>query len=140
MRQGSTAGQASFEAAWVFALLFLVLIPMIFVFQRYAAGLSQEIAAQQVVVIGNNIVASAETVYYLGEPSRLTLYETFPPGILNLTLLGANELVFTLAGSGEVVFLAPVGLQGSFGASAFSPGEKRISVEASGSAVNITIR
>ena len=146
MRHLWTAGprvrraQASFETMSVFALLFIILIPVLLVFYTYAGGAVVQMRQTQIAVIGNDIIAAAEEVHYIGVPSRYTLLETFPSGIENMSIMG-RELVFTLTEGGEMAFLTSndVNIRGSFEKSDYTAGEKTILLEAQEGAVNISI-
>ena len=124
------SGQASFEAIAVLSLLFVILLPVIVVLYSYVGKTANSMRNTQLDVIGNDILSAAETTYYLGSPSRLTLEETFPAGITNLSILGGRELVFTMQDAGEIVFFSDVPLEGTFSKEHFSPGDKSILLEA----------
>lgn len=137
-------GQASMETLSIFALLFIILIPVLFVFYTYASSAGDQMRQNQIMVIGNDIVAGAETVHYLGQPSRIMLTETFPSGIIGLNASG-SELWFRLSEGGEMSFFSEVPLSGSFEKEDYSQGEKNILLQAGqdkdGKAkVDITIR
>lgn len=129
MRRGRS-GQASFEAIAVLSLLFVILLPVIVVLYTYTGRMGNQMRDTQLDVIGNDILSAAETTYYLGPPSRLTIEETFPAGIESLIIQGRTELVFNVAGAGEIVFLSDVPLEGSFSEEHFSAGDKSILLEA----------
>ena len=127
--------QASIEYLVVFSLGFLILIPMVYMFYSYSTKSSEQIMTSDIAVIGNDIVNAAESVYYMGRGSRLTLEETMPEGITNIYLISdwandINELVFELGGNHSMAFFCNVNINGSFNFSAYSPGSKRIRVEA----------
>ncbi len=135
---GARRGQASMETLSIFALLFIILIPVLFVFYSYTSSASDQMRQSQIMVIGNDIVAGAETVHYLGEPSRIMLTETFPSGIIGLNASG-TELWFRLSEGGEMSFFSEVELEGSFDRADYSQGEKNILLQAGQDKVNITI-
>ena len=130
--------QASMETLSIFALLFVILIPVLFVFYTYTTSANDRMRQNQIAVIGHGIVAGAETVRYLGEPSRILLIETFPSGISGLNASG-NELWFQLSNGGEMVFFSEVNLEGNFDKADYSQGEKNILLQAGPDTVNITI-
>lgn len=134
-------GQASMETLSIFALLFIILIPVLFVFYTYASSASDQMRQNQIAVIGNDIVAAAETVHYLGQPSRIMLTETFPSGISGLNASG-SELWFRLSEGGDLSFITSseeIKLEGSFEGADYSQGEKNILLQAGQDKVNITI-
>ncbi len=134
--------QASFETLAVFALLFVVLIPILFVFYSYSVGTAERMRVTQLTVIGSDIMAAAETVYYLGEPTRLTLVESFPSGITGMTVSTGgelSELVFELNSGGDAAFFAEVPVQGDFEEWHWTQGEKLILLQAESDYVTIQI-
>lgn len=136
--RGMRRAQASMETLSIFALLFIILIPVLFVFYSYASSAHDQMRQSQIAVIGNDIVAGAETVHYLGEPSRILLIETFPSGIIGLNA-SRSELWFRLSKGGEMVFFSEVNLEGSFDKADYSQGEKNILLQAGEDKVTITI-
>ncbi len=134
-KKGNKRVQASIEYIIVFSLAFIVLLPMIYMFQGYSTKSSEQIVTSNIAVIGNDIVNAAESVYYMGSDSRLTLDETMPEGIKNITLTrdwdkGINEVVFELRNNNTIAFFCNVNIDGSFDTSDFSAGLKRVRVEA----------
>ena len=127
--------QASIEYLIVFSLAFIVLLPMIYMFHSYSTKSSEQIVTSNIAVIGNDVVNAAESVYYMGRGSRLTLDETMPEGITNIYLIsdrvnGINELVFELRNNNTMAFFCNVNINGSFDTFDFSQGLKHIKVEA----------
>ena len=121
-----------------------ILIPIIFVFYSYSQGTTWGISTSRINNIGNSIVTSAESVYYLGEPSRITIRETMPRGIKNLTILydpdeHNSELVFLLEDRSEMPFSSNVNITGKFNQSDFTEGMKEIEIESKGNYVLISI-
>ena len=126
--------QASIEYLIVFSLAFVVLLPMVYMFHSYSIKSSEQIETSNIAVIGNDIVNAAESAYYMGRGSRLTLEETMPEGITNITVLkdwskGINEFVLEYRGQEQMAFFCNVNINGSFDAYDLSPGLKHITVE-----------
>jgi uncharacterized protein (UPF0333 family) len=126
-----SSGQASTEYLVVFALVFVVLVPMMYYFQAYSEEAKDQIVAGQVRVIGTDVVSAAETVYYMGEHARLTVRATMPEGVEDIYVIdswssGANEIVFNLSDGSELGFPSSVNINGSFNETQWSPGLKKI--------------
>lgn len=126
--------QASFEYLAVFSIGLLLLLPMVYMFQRYSAQSVETIQQNKIATIGQDIVNTAETVYYMGLPARLTIQEDFPTGITNLSLLSnwsqnVNILTFTFSGGKNLSYFCGVNLNASFNQSSYSAGIKNILLE-----------
>lgn len=108
-------GQVATENILMVAIGFLILIPMIALFYDYSTDQTDEIMAHQVGKVGREIVDNAETVYYMGEPSRIALDVSFPDSIQKIEIVGDRELVFYLGASfSESPYYADVKLDGVF--------------------------
>ncbi|MFH1398938.1 MAG: hypothetical protein ABIG95_02410 [Candidatus Woesearchaeota archaeon] len=126
--------QASIEYLTVFSLVFVILIPTVYVFQDYSARSSKSIVDDQVRIIGNDIVNAAETAYYMGQPSRLTLEETMPRGIalINITSDWSNnynEIMFVMDDGRALSFFCSVNINASITQEDYSAGLKYVVVE-----------
>ena len=93
--------------------------------------------------IGRNIVHDAESIYYLGPPSKVTREENMPEGVVSIEILQdpsvtAYELVFHLADDNSVVIPANVPINGTFGEESTTKGLKLIGIQSMGGYVNIT--
>src|SRR4030042_6530915 len=93
--------QAAMEYLMVIALVTALIIPATFIFYRYSQGSNERIKSGQIEKMGNDIIDSAETIYYLGYPSRQEIDEQMPEGVYNITIFNdwnaepkVNELVF----------------------------------------------
>ncbi len=138
-------GQSSFEHVMMIAIAMLVLIPVIYMFYSYSKSSTAEIRDASIMNVGRKIINNAESIYYLGEPSRTTLEDSFPDGISNITILGNStldvyELVFTLDMNNSLVLSSDVPINGTFDDASVSQGIKNILIESKGSYVNITIK
>jgi hypothetical protein len=108
-------GQVATENILMVAIGFMVLIPLIALFYDYSTDQTDEIMAQQVGKVGREIVDNAETVYYMGEPSRIALDVSFPDTIKSIQIVNDRELVFYVGASfSEAPYYADVKLDGVF--------------------------
>ncbi|MFQ5474608.1 MAG: hypothetical protein ACE5DM_02110 [Candidatus Nanoarchaeia archaeon] len=114
-----------------------IVIPMTMIYITYSDQSEDQIISNQVFTIATRIGDTAETVYYLGEPSKTTLRAYFPKNINNITI-GNYEIVFfvrTKNGIDEVVVSMPVNVSGSLSQTS---GIHNIKIEAQGDAVQIS--
>jgi len=133
--------QFAMEYVLVIGVLFLLLVPGIFLYYSYSQSSLEQIGTARFTDIGNAIVNNAENSYFLGKGSKITLDISMPSGIDNL---GINcktdynppkycEITFT-QGSNEIVFStqAPLKIKGktgypvSFEPAQYSGGAKKI--------------
>lgn len=124
----------------VVAVITVIVIPTIWIFYSYSQSSTTQLRTSQVEKIGNDIVNNAEKVYYMGVPSKITLEETMPDGVKNITIISdwaatppINELVFYVKSDGkisEAVFSSKVNINGTFSLEAFSQGVKKVVLEA----------
>jgi len=130
-------GQLSMEYLTIVAFVAAIVLPMMVIFITYSDQTEDELVSNQVASIAKKIGDTAESVYYLGEPSKTRLRTYFPQNIDNITV-GGREIVFfvkTKAGLDEVVVSMPVNVTGSLSPTS---GIHHISIEATGFQVQIT--
>jgi len=144
MRIRSNKSQSSVEYLMIIGIALFVFVPLAYVFYSYSQGTTEGIALSRITNIGNTIVNTAESVYYLGEPTRITIEESMPEGIKNLTIAydpsdDVSELVFLLEDLSEMPFISGIWLNGTFDSRAFTPGLKSIAIASKGDYVQITI-
>ena len=113
-----------------------IIIPMTIIYLTYSDQTEDQIISNQVANIAKKVGDTAETVYYLGEPSKTKLRTYFPQNIDNISIEG-REIVFfvrTKHGIDEVVISMPVNVSGSLETTS---GIHNIIVEAKGDYVEI---
>jgi hypothetical protein len=148
-------GQAATEYILVSSLILIIFIPATILFLVNIRNSNENLAISKLNKIGNDIVDNAVEVYYQGEPAKITLKESLPDGIVNMTLLKdwsvkppVNQLVFLVSKKGknnELVFDSDVNLGGSFTQDQITRGIKNIVLEATSTSsgipyVNISIK
>lgn len=129
--------QASFEYIIVFSIGFLILLPTIYFFYSYAIESGEQVASNDIAIIGNDIINAAESAFYMGKDSRITIEETFPDGIRNITIHqdwanNFNQLVFEFDDGTHMVYYCDVNINGTFQQEDYSAGLKKIRVESTG--------
>lgn len=103
----------------LFGFLLLLTVPLIILFYSESSSAAAQVRAQQTHALGQQIVDRAESIYYLGAPSRTEMRLSFPDGIKNATLRN-KELVFVvqaIEGTSEVVIPSKINLTGSLSVS-----------------------
>lgn len=111
--------QVAMEYLIIIGFVAIITLPLVIIFQTHSKETTAEIASGQVYQISKRIADGAETVYYLGEPSKLTIKTYFPEGI-NSVSIGNNEIVFKIKtgnGDDEVVVYTPINVTGNLSTS-----------------------
>jgi hypothetical protein len=103
-------------------------------FQRYSIQSAESIQDSRANTIGQDMMNSAETVYYMGYPARLTLQQQFPSGITNITLQqdwsqNINILTIRVRGEKDIPFCFKVNINASINSTAYAPGLRNIRME-----------
>lgn len=132
-------GQISLEYLMVVGFVVFVVILLLGLAIFYTATAQDSIALNQLTNFANKILNSAETVYFAGEPSRLTITTYLPEGV-NEFSIQENSLVFNISTSSGItltVFPSSVPLDTS---STFNlvEGVKRLQIVATSSNVLVT--
>jgi uncharacterized protein (UPF0333 family) len=78
--------QFAVEYLLVVGIGLVILIPSLAMFYNYSSGQTEEAIVAKIGTIGRSILNNAETVYYMGPPSRRTLELEFPRKIHNFTI------------------------------------------------------
>jgi len=113
-RKGSKA-QVAMEYLVIIGFVAVITLPLIIIFQTHSKETSEDISSSQVYQISKRIADGAETVYYLGEPSMLTIKAYFPAHI-NGIKIGNKEIVFNISRGlkdDELVIYTPINITGN---------------------------
>lgn len=133
----SRKGQLSMEYLTLVGFVVVIIIPMTIIYITYSDQSEDQIVSNQVDSIAKKIGDTAETVYYLGEPSKTRIRTYFPQNIDNISIAG-REIVFyvrTKHGVDEVVISMPVNVSGTLEPTS---GIHNVIIEAKGNYVEIT--
>ena len=90
-----TKAQVAMEYLIIIGFVAIITIPLVIIFQTHSKETTAEIISSQVYQISKKMADGAETVYYLGEPSKLTIKAYLPAGISSVSI-GSNEIVFVV--------------------------------------------
>ncbi|MBW2981018.1 hypothetical protein KY360_06400 [Candidatus Woesearchaeota archaeon] len=115
MRKVSERGQISLEYMAIVGIATMVAISLLAISYFYSKGTESTINTQQIDRVAKEIVDTAESMYYYGEPSRTTIKAYLPDGINEITV-GPDELSFrvrTPSGETDIFYPSSVSLQGN---------------------------
>ncbi len=127
----SAKAQVAMEYLIIIGFVAIVTIPLIIIFETNSKDTTDEISSAQVYQISKRIADGAETVYYLGEPSRLTIKAYLPDKISQISI-GSHEISFKMRrGSIEddIVVYTPINISGNLSK---TQGVHYISIESRG--------
>jgi hypothetical protein len=126
--------QGSFEYLAIFVIGLIIMVPMVYLFQRYSLQSATDLQYSRIAGIGRNIMSASESVYYMGYPARVTLQESFPPGIKNMSIKwypsdGISVLDFNLYDGQVISFDSHIQLGTNITADSYGSGIKNIMLE-----------
>lgn len=127
-------GQVGIEFVITVGFALLILIPLSVLLYEHTAKTYEDVNNNQAGLIVRKVVDNANSVYYLGHPSTVTLKVYMPEDIEVVNITG-REITFRLDNGGDVVGIANVNLTGSLSAES---GLKYIKIAAMENYVNIT--
>ncbi len=108
-------GQVSIEFMVVVGLMLLVLVPLIIAYYENTRASSNTIQSEQLDKVAKEITDTAETVYYMGEPSKITIQAYIPHGVESVSISN-NEIVFKVVrgdNTSDIVSVSKVNISGS---------------------------
>ena len=130
-------GQISTEYLIVIGFVTFLIIGVLGVAFFYTGGVSDRIKVDQVENYAKKIISSAESVFYSGQPSRVTINAYLPSGVENLEIED-NSLRITYttnSGTNTVSYTSNVPIQGSLSSNS---GVKKINVVALANTVQLS--
>ena len=89
-------GQISVEYLIVVGFVIFVVIGMLGVAFYYVAGVQDELKASQLDNFANKIISSSESVFYAGEPSKVTINAYLPSGVSVILIDDDTNLFFEI--------------------------------------------
>ena len=128
----------------IVAVALLTILPMVYLFYSYSQNSAEGINLARLNKFSRSLINNAESVYYLGEANRITIEESMPDYVKNMTIKSDEtehiyELIFILGDDSEVAFSSNVNITGNFNEADFSEGVKNIIIESMGNYVLINI-
>lgn len=130
-------GQVSVEFITIFSIIFLMMIPLVMIFFDQSGYVQDGISQNHLRNIAIKIVDKAETVYYLGAPSKTTLKAYFPNRIDTFNITGRTIHIIYKSDDNalqEIVAVAQVNMTGNISS---KPGIHYIEIESAGNEVKI---
>lgn len=123
--------QVAMEYVFIVGFATLLAIPLFLIFSYYSNEARDEVAINQADSIARKIVDSAESVYYLGEPSKVTLKVYMPNYVDDLTIEDGDVHFVVKTGffPNDIVHSSDINISGNV---SFKPGLKIINIEAKG--------
>lgn len=106
-------GQSAFEYIMVVGIAMLLIVPGALLFYNYSVKSGDELVRSRIEMAGNNILGSAEKVYYIGENSWETIEIDFPESVRWMYILNNSELVIEYdshTGLSEAVFFSDINI------------------------------
>jgi len=103
--------QPALEYLMITALVLGIIVPTTYLLFRTTSESNVKILYSQISQIGNNIIDTAETVFFSGEGAKIVLEVNMPKGIANARILANRELVFDIVselGTTEAVFFSSI--------------------------------
>jgi len=123
--------QVSVEYVMIIGFALLITIPLILIFYEYTRTTNDQVISSQVDQIARKITDNAESVYYLGEPSK-TRIKVYMPENVEEAIISNKEVTFrvkTQSGITDISHISSVNLSGDI---AITPGIHYISIESKG--------
>ncbi|MFH1072154.1 MAG: hypothetical protein V1743_01875 [Nanoarchaeota archaeon] len=108
--------QISVEHMFILMLAVMILVPGTVLFYQFAKGSSDQMIASQVKRIGDELIKNSDTVYFLGDGSRMTISLNLPRTLKNISLEN-EEIVITFTtytGQSEAVFFPDISIKGYY--------------------------
>ena len=130
--------QVSMEYLIIMGFVTMIIIVILGIALTYSGSIQDNIKVTQVNNFANKIIASAESVFYYGEPSKSSISVYLPEGVKEIQI--AENTIFisltTSSGLNKIGFSSEVPINGSL---TISPGIKRIEISADDEQVNINM-
>ena len=115
MAKEKKKGQGAVEYLIIVGFVTFAVISVLLIAYIYAGGVRDKIKINQMEIFASNVIDSAESLFYSGEPSRATIVVYIPKGTTDITILG-NEIILTMStSSGTTIraFTSTVPLEGT---------------------------
>ena len=129
--------QIGMEYLMIMGFLTFILITTLGIAMYHNNSIRDMIASRQVETMSTKIISAAESVFYAGEPSKVTIVSYIPNGISEITIAD-NTLFVTFqssSGTNKVSFPSNVPITGTLSTVS---GLRNIIIEAGSGSVTIT--
>ena len=127
--QKEKKAQAGIEYMIIVGFVTFAIMSVLVLAMLYSGQIRDKVKVNQVESFATQLINSAESVFFAGEPSKTTISLYLPEDVTNITI-NSNQMVITITtSSGENVraFESKVPIQGTI---TISEGIKRLTLEA----------
>lgn len=98
-------GQISVEYLIVIGFVVFLVISIVGIGYFYASGIRDRIRVNQVTTFASKLISSSESVFYAGEPSKLTITAYLPVGIRSIEVI-ENDLIISMTTNSGITTMA----------------------------------
>ena len=119
------------EYVIIVGFILFITIPLILIFYEHTSSTNDQVITSQVDMIAKKVVDSAESVYYLGEPSKTRIKVYMPTNIENVTI-DNYEVVFKVKTKSGVTDISQPSSVNISGFISVTKGIHYISIESKG--------
>lgn len=125
----SKKAQISIEYLSILGFVIIIIIFLGILSQVYSRQIEDQIIINQVDKLAKEIVDSAESVYYFGEPTKTTIKAYIPNKVeqIDITSEGISFKVRRQDGITDIAYASPVNISGTL---SNAPGIRYIQIEA----------
>jgi hypothetical protein len=133
-------GQVSIEFITIFGFIFLMMIPLIIIFFDQSSAVKDAIASNHIRNLAVKIADKAETVYYLGEPSRTTFNAYLPESVISVNVTKRSVIVLYRTSKNSIQTIIASGNVNMTGNISIDPGVHHIEIKNIGDKVSVKDR
>ena len=115
----SNKSQISMEYMLIIGFSTFIIIVLLIIAQTYSSEINDQIITNQLDRVAKEIVNNAESLYYFGDPSSITIRAYIPSNIKDIDIIG-NEITFTVRtkqGDTDMSYPSNVNLEGNISVS-----------------------
>ena len=116
-KKGVSKGQAAMEYMVIFAVVVVMILPLILIFTVQTENMQSDITNAQLKKVSDELTNSVSDMYYMGSPAQKTVRLSFPRGVQSISI--HNKLVEVNVTTSELdyelVWEMPTNVSGSLG-------------------------
>ena len=129
--------QVSSEYVILVGFILAITIPMLIVYYNFTSGVNDQIVSTQLDKVAKSVVDSADTVYFLGEPSQRTIKVYIPVNVKE-AILSNRTLIYRMrstSGDSDIVGVSAANMTGNL---PVSSGVYLITIKATSNSIQIS--
>ena len=132
-------GQISVEYLIVVGFVTFLVISVLAIAVYYSTGIQDRIKVSQMEGYATKLVSNAESVFFLGEPSRITINVYLPRGVQSVSIISQSLVITMETDSGAItrVFESDVPISAPGGLTN-NEGLKKLQLQATSTEVVVT--